>query len=153
MGLIIQEIKFLVGFSRVYPHISRVCPHFHMFAHVFLHFYWVRVARVKNISPRVTSGSPKRDLVRFGFLKTQELRVKCRVGFGPDPFLNSTCLIQENIKAWRNYSPLITASILETIELVEKDEAWNFRANAQCEKWWAHANIAESDMRKKMDFL
>ena len=28
LGLIIQEIKFLVGFSRV-------CPHFHMFAHIF----------------------------------------------------------------------------------------------------------------------
>ena len=33
------------------------------------------------------SGSPKRDPVRFGFLKTQELRVKFRVGFGPNPAL------------------------------------------------------------------
>ena len=32
-------------------------------------------------------GSPKRDPVRFGFLKTQEPRVKFRVGFGPDPAL------------------------------------------------------------------
>ena len=66
LGLIIQEIKF--------------CPHFHVFAYVFPHFYWVGVARVKNISPWVTSGSQKRDPVRFGFLKTWELWVKFRVG-------------------------------------------------------------------------
>ena len=32
-------------------------------------------------------GSPKRDPVRFGFLKTREPRVKFRVGFGSDPAL------------------------------------------------------------------
>ena len=32
-------------------------------------------------------GSPKRDPVRFGFLKTREPRVKFWVGFGPDPAL------------------------------------------------------------------
>ena len=35
-------------------------------------------------------GSPKRDPIRFGFLKTQEPRVKFWVGFGPDPALGVT---------------------------------------------------------------
>ena len=96
LGLIIQEIKFLVGFSRV-------CPHFHVFAHVFLHFYWVRVARVKNISPRVTSGSPKRDPVRFGFLKTREPQIKFWVGFGPDPALPQINFFsKQKIWLWTN---------------------------------------------------
>ena len=34
-------------------------------------------------------GSPKRDPVRFGFLKTRGPRVKFRVGFGPDPALGA----------------------------------------------------------------
>ena len=34
-------------------------------------------------------GSPTTDPVWFGFLKTWELRVKFRVGFGPDPALAS----------------------------------------------------------------
>ena len=40
----------------------------------------IYIARVKNISPRTTSGSPKDDPVRFEFLKTREPRVKFRVG-------------------------------------------------------------------------
>ena len=67
--LIIQEIKFLVGFLHV-------CPHFPAFL-----LSLGCSARVKNISPWVTSGSPKNDQVRFGFLQTQELQVKFRVGF------------------------------------------------------------------------
>ena len=38
-------------------------------------------------------GSPKRDPVRFGFLKTQEPRVKFRVGFGPDPALGTRYVV------------------------------------------------------------
>ena len=77
-----------------------------MFAHVFPHFYWVRVARVKNIWPRVTSGSPKRDPVRFGFLKTQEPRVKFRVGFGPDPALILTLQNYYILNCTNTYLPI-----------------------------------------------
>ena len=47
-----------------------------MFACVFPHFNCAQVARVKNISPRVTSGSPKNDPIQFGFHRN------CRSNFG-----------------------------------------------------------------------
>ena len=55
-----------------------------MFVCIFPHFYWALGAQVKKY---ITSGSPKNNQVWFGFLKTQELRVKFLVGFWPNPAL------------------------------------------------------------------
>ena len=56
-------------------------------------------------------GSPKRDPVWFGFLKTREPRVKFRVGFGPDPALVESTKLNSNFE-FRNWIPNLSIYII-----------------------------------------